>query len=95
MISSHDQETDHSIEQGMTTAPLEGKVTSDVPSTVDACVIDGNFLLHALPPNLPRTYGGLARSILIQAAALSQGRYSINQRCGEDKQKRNIQHYRP
>jgi len=77
MILSHDQETDHSIEQGMTTTPLEGKVTSDVPSTVDACVIDGNFLLHALPPNLPRTYGGLARSILIQAAALSQGRIDI------------------
>ena len=42
------------------------------PKMNQACIIDGQFLLHALPSNLPFTYGGLARSILIQATNLSK-----------------------
>ena len=36
------------------------------PKEIQAFIIDGQFLLHCLPPNLPPTYGGLARSILMQ-----------------------------
>ena len=52
---------------------LESKVESSFPSSasVDACVVDGSFLLRVLPPNLPTTYGKLAATILIQATALS------------------------
>lgn len=50
---------------------LESKVQGDAkPGLTRACIIDGQFLLHTLPPNLPATYGGLARSILIQTVAL-------------------------
>ena len=51
---------------------LEGKMT-DVQSTspqASAYIVDGQYLLHTLPPNLPSTYGGLARSILVQVVAL-------------------------
>ena len=36
---------------------LESKVDSSFPSSayVDACVLDGSFLLRVLPPNLPAT----------------------------------------
>jgi len=46
---------------------LENKVKEHgSPGEVTAYIIDGQFLLHNLPTNLPPTYGGLARSILIQ-----------------------------
>lgn len=51
---------------------LESKVEDGTfPSTVDACVIDGNFMLHAVPPNMPATYGGLARKLLVLIMSLS------------------------
>ena len=57
---------------------LESKVESSFPSSasVDACVVDGSFLLRVLPPNLLATYGrlplaGSPQQILIQATALS------------------------
>ena len=52
---------------------LESKVESSFPSSayVDACVVDGSFLLRVLPPNLPARYGRLAATILIQATGLS------------------------
>ena len=57
---------------------LESKVENPmVVSTVDACVIDGNFILHAMPPNLPGTYGGLARILLIQISSLCPRRIDI------------------
>ena len=58
---------------------LESKVESSFPSSasVDACVVDGSFLLRGLPPNLPATYGKLAATILIQATALSSKRVDI------------------
>lgn len=34
------------------------------PKKVSSHLIDGNFLLHCLPPNLPPTYGGLSREVL-------------------------------
>lgn len=37
------------------------------PTAIDAYIIDGQFLLHSMPGNLPPTYGGLARSILLQS----------------------------
>ena len=41
---------------------LEGRVADHgAPTEVSASLIDGNFLLHCLPPNLPPTYGGLSR----------------------------------
>jgi len=44
---------------------LENKVAKhDSPTQVKTTVIDGNFLLHCLPPNLPPTYGGLSRVLL-------------------------------
>ena len=58
---------------------LESKVESYIPSSasVDACVVDGSFLLWVLPPNLPATYGKLAATIIIQATALSSKRVDI------------------
>ena len=61
---------------------LESKVESSFPSSasVDACVVDGSFMLRVgpiLPPNLPATYGRLAATILIQATALSSKRVDI------------------
>ena len=35
------------------------------PKTLGPCIIDGQFLLHILPPHLPQTYGGLTRCILL------------------------------
>jgi len=46
-------------------AVLESRVAvHGSPTKVKATVIDGNFLLHCLPPNLPPTYGGLSRYLL-------------------------------
>ena len=58
---------------------FESKVESSFPSSasVEACVVDGSFLLRVLPPNLPATYGRLAATILIQATALSNKRVDI------------------
>ena len=58
---------------------LESKVERSFPSSasVDACEVDGSFLLRVLPPNLPTTYGRLAATILIQATALSSKRVDI------------------
>ena len=58
---------------------LESKVDSSFPSSasVDACVVDGSFLLRVLPPNLPATHGRLAATILIQTTALSSKRVDI------------------
>ena len=39
------------------------------PGTVDAYVIDGQFLIHTLRPNIPRNYGGLAACILMSERA--------------------------
>ena len=47
---------------------LEKKVTDHGrPDKVTAYIIYGQFLLYSLPPNLPPTYGGLARTILIHS----------------------------
>ena len=44
---------------------LESTVTEHgEPSLVKAHVIDGNFLLHCLPPKIPPTFGGLSKAIL-------------------------------
>ncbi len=53
---------------------LESKIQEQDarPGLIQAWIIDGPFLLHALPPNLPATYGGLARSILIQTVSMSK-----------------------
>ena len=45
---------------------LENVHEHSKPKEVKSFIIDGQFLLHSLPPNLPPTYGGLARSILMQ-----------------------------
>jgi len=46
-------------------AVLESRIAvHGSPTKVKATVIDGNFLLHCLPPNLPPTYGGLSRYLL-------------------------------
>ena len=50
---------------------LESRVEKSSPESVSAAVVDGNYLLHTLPPNMPATYGGLAASILTQAVSLS------------------------
>ena len=52
---------------------LESKVESSFrcSATVDACLVDGSFLLRVLPPNLSATYGRLAATIISQATALS------------------------
>ena len=39
------------------------------PGTVDAYVIDGQFLLHTLRPSIPGNYGGLAACILMSERA--------------------------
>ena len=73
---------------------LDSKVDSSFPSSasVDACVVDGSFLLRVLPPNLPATYGRLAATILIQATGvvkqtcrhyLRHIRNAINQKDGK------------
>ena len=44
---------------------LETKVKNHgLPNSVSAYIIDGQFLLHSLPSNLPPSYGGLARTVL-------------------------------
>ena len=52
---------------------LESKVERSFPSSasVDACEVDGSFLLRVLSPNLPTTYGRFASTIPIQATASS------------------------
>ena len=58
---------------------FENKVEQHTsPQVVDACIIDGNFLLHTLPATkLPATFGGVARSYLLQAVSLSPKRVDI------------------
>ena len=58
---------------------LESKVESYFTSSasVDACVVDGSFLLRILPTNLPATYGKNAATFPIQATALSSKRVDI------------------
>ena len=48
---------------------LEKKVPQSSPGTVDAYVIDGQFILHTLRPNIPGNYGGLAACILMTERA--------------------------
>ena len=57
----------------------ELKCTRDLMvQVVDACIIDGNFLLHTLTATmLPATFGGVARSYLLQAVSLSPKRVDI------------------
>lgn len=44
---------------------LEEKVKEHgTPDGISSHLIDGNFLLNCLPPNLPPTYGGLSRAVL-------------------------------
>ena len=62
--------TDKSALFKLLESKVQGGDTS--PALIRVCIIDGQFLLHTLPPNLPSTYGGLARSILIQAVTLSK-----------------------
>ena len=48
------------------------------PPVVDACIVDGNFLMHTLPATkLPATFGGVDRSYMIQAVSLSPKRVDI------------------
>ena len=59
---------------------LEKKVTTgklERPDSVDSFIIDGQFLLRVLPPNLPPTYGALARSILIHSMTSSASRVHL------------------
>ena len=51
---------------------LEGKL-KDAQSTYSrqsVYLVDGQYFLRTLPPNLPSTYGDIARSILLQAVGL-------------------------
>ena len=56
---------------------LENRVPRSSPQTIDAVIIDGNFLLHALPAHLPPTYGGLATALLIQTVSFPTKRVDI------------------
>ena len=56
---------------------LESKIEHSIPTSVDTCIVDGNFLLHLLPSNKAPTYGSLARMILVHATALSKTRIDI------------------
>ena len=57
---------------------LEGRVADHgSPTEVKASVIDGNFLLHCLPPNLPPTYGGLSRYLLNTVLSFPSKRVDI------------------
>ena len=47
--------------------------SSDSPTKASCLIIDGQFLLHVLPPNILGTYGDLARSILISAMTQGDG----------------------
>ena len=47
------------------------------PSLVKAHVIDGNFLLHCLPPKIPPTFGGLSKAILQTALTYKSPRIDI------------------
>ena len=51
---------------------LESRINPSSPDSVDAVIIDGNFLLHLLPSGKATTYGVLARLILIQSMSLSK-----------------------
>lgn len=42
------------------------------PKDITACIIDGQFLLHTLPPDLPTNYGGLARTMLVKVIAMAK-----------------------
>ena len=53
------------------TSQSHGTPSHDGPKNVTCCIIDAQFLLHVLPPNILGSYGDLARSILI--SAVSQG----------------------
>lgn len=44
---------------------LESLVTSEKPSSIDATIVDGFYFLH-LMPNLPNTFGAVARHLLVK-----------------------------
>jgi len=57
---------------------LENKVHQHKsPCQLDASIVDGNYLLHALSASFPVTYVGVARRILTQAVALWLKRVDI------------------
>lgn len=44
---------------------LEDRVAvNGSPTNIKSSIVDGNFILHCLPPNLPPTYGGLFQTFL-------------------------------
>ncbi|ESO90052.1 hypothetical protein LOTGIDRAFT_164355 [Lottia gigantea] len=58
---------------------LEKMVNGETLTTpsLDAYVIDGNFLLHLLPNKISPTYGGLASTILIMATSTTSKRVDL------------------
>ena len=50
---------------------LQNRINPSSPDSVDAVIIDGNFLLHLLSSGKAATYGVLAGLILIQSMSLS------------------------
>ena len=56
---------------------LEKRISQSSPASVDAYVIDGNFLLHALPPNLPKNFGGIARVMLVKMVSNCKKRINV------------------
>ena len=59
---------------------LESKFGSSFTSlaSVDACVVDGSFLLRVFPPNLPATYGRLPLAASPQQSSFKQRRCQAN-----------------
>ena len=49
-----------------------------MPSLVGTYVIDGNFQLHLMPPDMPLSYGGISQTILTSILSYKSRRVDIN-----------------
>ena len=49
-----------------------------LPSLVGTCVIDGNFQLHCMPPDMPLSYGEISQKILTSILSYKCQRIDIN-----------------
>ena len=63
MALAHIDGTPIKSEKSKLMQKLEGKVSSNPPSSIDVCIGDGMFLIQSMQ-NVAPTYGGIAKSIM-------------------------------
>ena len=74
---SHLDGTIRKTEKSVLLRELEEKVKSQPPDVISTVIIDGMFLLHTLPTQLPNTLRGVAHNILMKVMRMADKRVDL------------------